>query len=185
MSPVPTDVALRALTRDDAEAFRALRLEALRLNPGAFGISVAEWEGLSAEALATRIPAGPPGVILGAFAETSGRSELVGIAGLQVGEAAKQRHKGLVWGVYVMPSWRRRGVAFALIDGLIAHARGCDGLEILHLSVAGDNGAARALYESRGFVAYGRERHALKLGPGDYRDEDLMARDLTAGDGRA
>ena len=41
--------------------------------------------------------------------------------------------------------------------------------------------AARALYAGLGFRAYGTEAHGLKLGPGRYLDEVLMALDLRGG----
>ena len=190
MSPIQPIPAIRPLVRADAAAFRAVRLEALTLNPGAFGAAASDWAELSDEAVAARIPTQPPSVILGAFAQVPVTREptsdgppesLVAMAGLMVAGSFKQLHKGLVWGVYVREAWRRQGLAAAVLDALIAHARTCEGLEILQLSVAADNPGARALYVSRGFTPYGLERRALKLGPGDYRDEELMALDLVAG----
>ncbi|CAH1658586.1 GNAT family N-acetyltransferase [Chelatococcus asaccharovorans] len=182
MSPIQAIPAIRPLVRADAAAFRAIRVEALTRNPGAFGAAASDWAELSDEAVAARIPTQPPSVILGAFAQEpiseASPESLVAMAGLMVGGSIKQLHKGLVWGVYVREAWRRQGLAAAMIDALIAHARRCESLEILLLSVAADNPAARALYVSRGFTPYGLERHALKLGPGNYRDEELMALDL-------
>ncbi|MBX3537241.1 MAG: GNAT family N-acetyltransferase [Chelatococcus sp.] len=182
MSPTPPAPILRPLMRSDGPAFRAIRVEALSLNPGSFGAVAADWADLSDDALAARIPIQPPSIIFGAFAQgaLAGREDLVAMAGLMVAGSVKQLHKGLIWGVYVREAWRRRGLAAALIDGLIAHAVAQEGLEILHLSVAADNPGARALYVSRGFTPYGLERRALKLGPGDYRDEELMMLDLLA-----
>ncbi|CAH1678692.1 Ribosomal protein S18 acetylase RimI-like enzyme [Hyphomicrobiales bacterium] len=182
MSPTPPPPILRPLARSDAPAFRAIRMEALNLNPGSFGAVPADWAELSDDALAARIPTQPPSLIAGAFVNDPipGSENLVAIAGLMVAGSVKQLHKGLVWGVYVREAWRRQGLAGAVIDALIAHALANGSLEILHLSVAADNPGARALYVSRGFTPYGLERHALKLGPGDYRDEELMMLDLLA-----
>lgn len=177
MSPIQPTPTIRPLVRADAAAFRAIRVEALTTNPGAFGASASDWAGLSDDDVAARIPTQPPSAILGAFAQNPSE-HLVAMAGLMVGGSSKQRHKGLVWGVYVRSAWRRQGLAAAMIDALIAQARTCETLETLLLSVAADNPGARALYVSRGFAPYGLERRALKLGPGDYRDEELMALDL-------
>jgi ribosomal protein S18 acetylase RimI-like enzyme len=165
---------IRPLSRADAAAFRTLRTEALHLEPGAFGTSVAEWDSLTEDEILQRLPDNPPSATFGAFDGAS----LVGIAGLMAWPAVKQRHKGLIWGVYITPAQRGRGLAAALVDRIIADARASGRLEILQLVVTVGNTAARALYLSRGFVPYGLERRALKLGPDDYRDEELMALDL-------
>ena len=47
MSPVQPIPTIRPLVRADAPAFRAIRVEALTANPGAFGASVSDWAGLS------------------------------------------------------------------------------------------------------------------------------------------
>ncbi|MBS7696995.1 MULTISPECIES: N-acetyltransferase [unclassified Chelatococcus] len=180
MKPTQRMPTIRPLMRSDAPAFRAIRLEALTLHPGSFGALAADWAELSDEAVEARIPHHPPSVIFGAFVHDPdpGTEHLVAVAGLMVAGSLKQLHKGLVWGVYVRNGWRRQGLAAAVIDALIAHAKAHGGVEILQLSVATDNPSARALYLSRGFTPYGLERHALKLGPGDYRDEELMMLDL-------
>jgi ribosomal protein S18 acetylase RimI-like enzyme len=173
---MPTPALIRALSRVDLHAFRALRIEALRLNPEAFGMSPSEWEELSDDEIAQRLQGPPPNVTFGALVNEG--ASLVGIAGLAAYSTLKERHKALVWGVYVTPTHRGRGLASALLDRIIAHARGADELEIVQLSVSVGNDAARALYLSRGFLSYGLKRDSLKLGPGDYRDEELMMLDV-------
>ncbi|MFC7395962.1 GNAT family N-acetyltransferase [Chelatococcus sp. GCM10030263] len=172
---MPAPAVIRALSRADLQAFHALRTEALRLNPEAYGMSLREWEGLSEDEIAMRLQGAAPGGTFGAFADGT---SLVGIAGLAAYANLKERHKALVWGVYVTAAHRGRGLASALLDRIIAHAHDADELEIVQLSVTVGNDAARALYLSRGFVPYGLKRRSLKLGPGDYRDEELMMLDL-------
>ena len=57
--------------------------------------------------------------------------------------------------VAVSPGHQRRGIARALMTELIGAAR-VAGVEILTLDLRGDNLAAMQLYESLGFVSYGR-----------------------------
>jgi ribosomal protein S18 acetylase RimI-like enzyme len=40
------------------------------------------------------------------------------------------------------------------------------------------NATARGLYDRAGFRIYGVERHALRLGPGRYVDEELRVLEL-------
>jgi ribosomal protein S18 acetylase RimI-like enzyme len=110
-------------------------------------------------------------VMFGAFND---RGALVGLAGLGRQTGLKTRHRAHIWGMYVAPEARGRGVGRALMDALIAHARTLDGLERLTLGVESGNAAARALYLSLGFVTYGIEPQAYAL-DGQYWDSELMS----------
>ena len=167
---------IRRLVRPDAAGFRALRLEALQRHPEAFGDSHAEAIARAPAEFAALIAQPPPATILGAF--DAGES-LLGMAGLAVSRHAKQRHKGLVWGVYVTPAARGRGLGQALLVAVVQAGREA-GLEQLQLSVVPENAAAMAVYAGLGFRLYGLERRALRFGPGQYRDEALLALDLLA-----
>jgi len=57
--------------------------------------------------------------------------------------------------VGVLPEWRRRGVAAALLSGLLAEER-VRGLAEARLELAELNAAAQALYAQLGFVVVGR-----------------------------
>lgn len=165
---------IRRLVQMDAASFRALRLEALLRHPEAFGDSHAEAIARAPADFERLIAQPPPAAILGAF---DAHESLRGTAGLAVPAQAKQCHKGLVWGVYVVPAARGQGLAQALLAAVVQAARAA-GLEQLQLSVTAGNAAAMAVYAAIGFRAYGLERRALRLGPGQYRDEALMALDL-------
>ncbi|GEO27969.1 hypothetical protein AAC03nite_37540 [Alicyclobacillus acidoterrestris] len=85
----------------------------------------------------------------------------------------KTAHKGNVYGMYVAPEMRGRGLGKSLMLELINKARDCDGLEQINLTVVSKNEYAKRLYKSVGFEVYGVERNALKYN-GQYFDEDLM-----------
>ena len=59
--------------------------------------------------------------------------------------------------VYVTPEWRRRGIAHAVSQAVVAWARERGASEIL-LSVSDWNQGARSVYEALGFVANGVHR---------------------------
>ena len=97
---------IRKLTESDSPAFRALRLEGLRLHPAAFGSDHEESLALPESFFTKWITDAQPGAIFGAFdGET-----LVGLAGLAVERGRKKRHKALLWGVYVAASHTRHGL---------------------------------------------------------------------------
>jgi len=167
-------VIIRRLTERDAEAFRALRLRALREDPEAFGASYEETaaQPLSAMAARLRPDATSHNVVLGAF-DDHDSAVLIGMVGFRREQPAKSRHKGAIWGMYVPNEARGRGIGRALLERAIAEARTQAGLEQITLAVVSTNAAARQLYLSLGFVVYGVESRALKV-DGRYLDEDLM-----------
>jgi ribosomal protein S18 acetylase RimI-like enzyme len=168
-------IAIRPLAAADGADFRRLRLAALRHHPESFGMSHAEAELRDEAAFAAQLAGTlPPDLVLGAFRD----GMLGGMAGLLVDKGAKARHRGMVWGVHVAPELRGRGVARALMRRLIAHAR--DHVELLHLTVTCGNAAAAALYRGLGFVPFGTQRRALKIGD-RYFDWDMMQLDFMPG----
>jgi ribosomal protein S18 acetylase RimI-like enzyme len=166
---MPTsEIAVRRLEASDAELYRAIRLESLRLNPEAYGSALETEEARPLSAFVERLTETH---LLGGFAD----DELLGIAGFLAEEGPKSRHKGHLWGVYVRPSARGKGVARRLCEGVIEFARGK--VEILQLTVTATNEQARRLYSDLGFVEFGLEKRARKVDD-RYFDDILMAMDL-------
>ena len=76
----------------------------------------------------------------------------------------------------VHPDQQGRGYGAALLEQAAVVARRL-GLEALHLTVRGGTGT-EAFYAARGYREVGRLPRALRLGPGDDRDEIHMHLDL-------
>src|SRR5208283_2146346 len=136
---------IRPLTAADLPDFRAVRLDALRLHPRAYGSSYAEEIDYTLDDFSARWP-GPPGVMLGGF---SG-DRLIGITGLHVLPRVKQRHKGFIYTVYVDRAFRGCGLAAGLVEAAITAARQA-GLRFVWLTVAIGNDGARRIYDRLGF----------------------------------
>ena len=157
--------SVRRLRGADAAAYQALRLEGLRESPDAFGRTLAEEADRSLAGVAAMLDRHA------VFGAPRG-ADLVGIAGLVFNDSARRAHKATLFGMYVCAGARGHGVAAALIDAIVAEARGR--VEEVQLTVGAANIAARQLYERAGFRAYGFERRALQL-DGVFSDEMLMA----------
>jgi len=169
--PDGEQIEIRRFLEPDAQAFYRLRLEALEQEPNAYTESPDEHRQMTARALAKlgTDSSDHTQVVLGACAD----DDFIGMAGLAQLEAHKNRHKARLWGVYVKPEWRRKGVARVLVSELIQRARSTSGVEQITLSVATTQTAAIQLYLSLGFEVYGRASRALKVGDHNV-DEELM-----------
>lgn len=149
---------IRSLTPDDADQFWEFRLEALRESPLAFAESVDEHKSRPPSAAAERLRTASADLfVLGAFV----RGRLIGTAGFLRNLGTKVRHKGRLWGFYVEPAHRGRGIGRDLLTELIARARTLHGLREIALTVATTQTAALGLYESLGFERFGLEPCSL------------------------
>jgi ribosomal protein S18 acetylase RimI-like enzyme len=143
---------------------------AVKAHPEAFSSS---WENEESKPLSWWTERLETTTIFGGWVDNS---PLAGAAGLRVQDAVKLRHKGVLLGMYVRPEARGTGLAAALVQRIIEHARTV--VEDISLSVVSSNAATCRLYRTAGFMQYGPERRALKVGS-EYYDEALMAPPLT------
>lgn len=161
----------RVLTPQDVAAYRALRLEALTLEPAAYTSSAEDFEKESLESIAKRLQAVDFGnFIMGAFEG----ERLIGIASFVPETRVKVAHKGNVFGVYVTASARGKGVARALMEKLLERVRTYPNIKQINIAVMTSQVAAKNLYTSLGFKVWGLERNALKLGETFYDEEWLV-----------
>jgi ribosomal protein S18 acetylase RimI-like enzyme len=161
---------IRKLEPSDVELFHSFRLRGLRENPEAFGSTFAEESNMSMEVRRSHFYCTEENFVLGAFGE---ESQLNGVAGFYRAAPLKLRHKGVVWGMYVAPESRGRGVGRALLSAIIERVKSLPGLEQIGLDVVTVNQAARGLYLSQGFQIYALEREAMKQ-DGEYYDVEHM-----------
>jgi ribosomal protein S18 acetylase RimI-like enzyme len=159
---------LRLLAEDDANEFWHFRLNGLKESPQAFTESAAELQSSPVDVTAQRLRQSAEGnFVVGAFAD----GRLVGTAGFFRNQASKTAHKGRVWGVYVDPTFRRHGIAGAMMKFLLAKIVRIDGLRQVSLTVATTQVAAIALYASLGFERVGVEPYSIRLDD-SYIDEE-------------
>jgi ribosomal protein S18 acetylase RimI-like enzyme len=139
-------VKVRAITTDDLPAVQQLRREALATDPLAFTASTDSPIALSDDAAV--------------FAAFDGGVP-VGMVGVYRQKSDKQRHRGEIWGFFVQPAFRGRGLGRQLMEAVIAHARDWNGVVQVQLGVSHTAPAAKQLYENLGFKVWGLEPRAL------------------------
>jgi RimJ/RimL family protein N-acetyltransferase len=161
---------VRPLAQSDAEELVRLRREALADAPLAFSASPATDVASTVDGARMQIGEGDGAAVFGAF--EGGR--LVGMAGVYRPRHEKARHKVHVWGVYVTPDARGRGIAGELMDSVIKHARAIPEVAWVALAVSSSAPAARRVYERAGFQVWGMEIDAVRHGD-ESADENHMA----------
>lgn len=142
-------VTYRPIRPADAEAFAALRREALSRERASFGGSIDS--DLATHPTGVRVAlARVDGILIGAFRNGA----LVGGVGL----AADRGHgTGHVWGAFVQPAERKQGIGTRLLEAALDWAK-AEGLTKLLLRVRPGAQAARRIYLRAGFAPTGR-RH--------------------------
>lgn len=158
-------MTLRRLSADDVVALRALWLEGLRDMPASFLTTPDELLARSDAQLTAGIGSY---LYLGSFDQ----DHLVGFAVARQGGMTRLRHTADIGPLYVTPSHQRQGRADALLRSMLKELRE-DKLLQAELSVDAANVAAIALYESLGFVTFGRRPRSVMI-DGAPRDDLLM-----------
>jgi RimJ/RimL family protein N-acetyltransferase len=147
-----------------ADEYRELMLQGYAQHPEAFTSSAEERAALPAAWWAARVAPGEeaPERVYATFAD----GVLAGVAGLRFEHGEKTRHKATLYGMYVPPAFRQRGFGRALVQAVLEAAAAHPGTRLVQLTVTDVNAAARRLYERCGFVAYGTEPMAMRVGEG-------------------
>ncbi|WP_421723673.1 GNAT family N-acetyltransferase [Bauldia sp.] len=163
-----TDLSLRRLIPGDARLYRDIRLESLLDSPEAYGSAHDTEAAHNLDWFAERLTTSN---VVGGFLGDA----LAGIAGFGTQSGVKNQHKGYLWGAYVRPEARGQGVGRRLCEEILSLGHGR--VEQIQLTVTSDNVAARRLYESLGFAAWGIEPRARRI-DGRYVDDVHMVRHL-------
>lgn len=156
MTAEDESLSVRKLRPDDAEAFTALRLESLREEPLAFLSSPDDESAPTVDSVRQTLSNPGESAIFGAFDPA-----LCGCVGIYRDAHRKAQHKAFVWGLYLQPAARRRGLAEALMQAALAFATDL-GVAQVQLGVGVKAEAARRLYRSLGFEVWGNEPDAIR-----------------------
>ena len=134
-----SDVDVRALEGGDWQAYRDIRLAALRDAPDAFASSCEQEEAFDESLWRTR---------LARSARLLATQDGAAVGIVSVGQAEPDVAE--LFGMWVVASSRGAGVAWRLTQAASEHARG-EGRRAIHAWVSTDNGRAVAFFSSYGF----------------------------------
>ena len=160
-------IGVRALGEEDWQQYRDVRLMALQDSPGAFVASRAQEEALDEQAWRARMRRSRRLV-----AERDGSP--LGVVSLGEGEGeAELAHTGELFGLWVAPQARGKGVAWQLVEAGAAQAL-ADGRTHLTIWVGTDNGRAVAFASSFGFRPTSTRRPVRVTSEADGAEEMAM-----------
>ncbi len=157
-------IKVELLNSNHLLSWKKLRIEALQNAPESFGSAYEEEITYSENDWESGLKKSD---IFGAFVN----DKLVGSAGFYTLNMLKQKHKGVLFGMYITPQHRGKGIANTLVETVILHAQ--SRVMQLHATCVTSNTSAIELYQKHGFKIYGTEPRALKIGNHFY-DEHLM-----------
>lgn len=155
---------IKPLTPAYAVPYRALMLEAYERHPDVFTSSADERSALPLSWWEARLREGPAPLerVFGAFVD----GRLAGVAGLSFEPREKIRHKSTLFGMYVPPQARQHGLGKRLVHAVLDGAAARPGIALVQLTVSQGNAVAQALYERCGFMTFGLEPFAVRVGTG-------------------
>lgn len=162
------NIIIRRVGKDDVDAFRHIRLEALRLEPASFASTFEDWHALPSEVWQQRL--NEPVFI--AFQS----EDPVGLIGLLREKGARSAHRATIVMVYLRKNLRGRGIARELFSAIEKFARDI-GVRQLELTVSAENSVAISFYQREGFVEVGRVPGGY-IHEGREIDDVLMVRRL-------
>lgn len=143
-------MAIRALTADDADLYREIRLAALQADPGAFGSTYEREVAFDDAQWRQRLTTTDEHQFRVFVEEVDGRAVATAGIGITEWNAAP-----MLVAMWVRPEARRTGAARRLVETALAWAEG-NGYPDVVLWVVRDNEPAIALYTACGFVPTGQ-----------------------------
>ncbi len=158
---------IRRLKSSDAKKFHQLRLAGLLTDPESFA---SDLNSEKKKKIADVKSSLKENFLIGAF----DGANLVGSTAVYGFRFVSMSHKGKIGFTYVLPEFRRFGLGRKLMEFALVQARKMRFDQVQLDVVVGNNPAIR-LYKSLGFVKWGTEKKAIKIGK-KYLDEIHMAK---------
>jgi ribosomal protein S18 acetylase RimI-like enzyme len=164
---------IRLLAPADAAVYRQLRLKALSSDPKAFLSSVEFEEKIPLIDFANKLfrNATPP--VYGFYGYLNQENALAGYIHLANEWIFKRRHIATLNELYILPDFRRQGIAAGLIKHCFSLLKNISGKEQVELHVNSGNFQAVKLYQKLGFSQVATIPKAVKE-LDEYQDEHVF-----------
>jgi RimJ/RimL family protein N-acetyltransferase len=161
-------ITISRVNADRWQDYRDLRLEALKNEPQAFSSSYEEEQLIAETVWRTRIENA-------LFAIENGK--LVSMAGFIRYNHIKTNHVCEIFGVYVRPEYRGKGIGKQLISTVIKEIKNIKGIKKIRIGVNPTQKAAEHIYLKLGFEPVGLLKKDMQVN-GKFYDELWMEKHL-------
>ena len=166
------NITISRLNLDEWSKYKKLRLEALKNEPSSFSSSYEDSLKSPNDKWKEELQKSHnEDSIVMFFAKDGGR--LVGMIGAFWQDKEKTKHIGNIFGVYVNPGYRGKGIGKLLMEAILNKLNDMPQIEKIKLGVVMQQTPALKLYEKYGFKIIGKCTKELKIG-NEYYDEYLM-----------
>ena len=148
---------IRELTERELDEFLKVRTDSLKLNPNSFGSD----PNLKIDKEKTRVDLkskNEENFILGYY----NHDQMIGLVGFIRESGIKKKHKGFIWGVFVYPEFRGKGIGKELLKACLTKIAELNGIVKVVLTVTHTSTEAIALYKRLGFNQFGIEKNSMK-----------------------
>ncbi len=160
------------LVPSDNERYARFRRYMLAEAPWAFGATPEDDIALDLAYLESALAESENAIF--AVEAPNGSGELAAVAGILRRKNPKFAHRARLWGVFVDRQYRGRGMGRVVVSAAIAFAKSWNGVAYIDLGVSANAPEALALYQSLGFIQWGREPETTQYHDMRY-DEIFMA----------
>ena len=171
------NITISKLNPSEWSKYKKLRLEALKNEPSSFGSSYEDSLKLPDNTWREQLQKSQDedsNVMF--FAKDDNHP--IGMIGAFWKNKEKTKHIGNIFGVYVDPKYRSKGIGKLLMEAILNKLNNMPQIEKIKLSVVTQQTSALKLYEKYGFKSIGKCIRELKVGD-NYYDEYLMERHKT------
>lgn len=169
------ELMIEQLNNSDWQEYKKIRLFALRTDPQAFLSSLSKESEYADQKWQQRVQSASEGINSWMyFARLKGK--LVGMIGGYRDENDQKNHTAQIWGVFVNPDQRGKGISKKLMVTLIDRLSQNPDINTLKLEVNTDQKSASKLYESFGFIS--TNTISIQLGDGQFHEVTEMEKPL-------
>ena len=165
-------ITIEPISHDYHDQFKQLGLESFKNEPTAFLVTYEEESKISDEKWKERIDASIEGKIGVTLVARDG-DKLVGRIGLSYQKYEKVKHIAHIWGTYVIPEHRGKGIGKLLLQKIIEQAKSKPEIKKIKIEVNPSQVAAYELYKKLGFIEIGTAKMELYVN-GTFHDAVQM-----------
>lgn len=159
-------IQIRPLTAGEWQAYKAIRLKALDSDPKFFGESLEEAKARPDEKWQAHLSE-PARVVFGVFHNDA----LIGMTGIVVDQEDPTGATARLWGSWLEPAWRGKGLARKMYETRINWAKAQPGIRRVTVSHRKSNAVSKRANQRFGF----KFTHAAeRIWPGNQKETELF-----------